>query len=123
SQASGPMKTTGSWKRFTRNGRTIIGEKIWRVRASEAVDAGSDDQGARIDQISAEGGEEVTMMIHGTVHGTTIELDENPGLAEGQEVTVQVTPIPPVGTLGQGLLRCAGALANDTEWDAIMEEI
>ena len=31
--------------------------------------------------------------IHGRVHGKTIEFDEDPGVAEGQEVQVQVTLI------------------------------
>jgi hypothetical protein len=62
--------------------------------------------------------------IHGKVHGRTIELDDDLGVADGQEVEVQVkaiskTPRKP----GEGFLRTEGALADDTEWDAIMEEI
>jgi hypothetical protein len=33
--------------------------------------------------------------LHGRVHGKTIELDEDPGVAEGQEVEVQVKVVPP----------------------------
>ena len=66
----------------------------------------------------------MTRTIHGRVHGKTIELDEDPGVAEGQEVEVQVkviarSPRQP----GEGLLRTEGALADDTEWDVIMEDI
>ena len=62
--------------------------------------------------------------MHGIVHGRSIELDEDLGVADGQEVEVQVkviskTPRKP----GEGFLRTEGALADDTEWDAIMEEI
>jgi hypothetical protein len=32
--------------------------------------------------------------INGTIHGRTIELAEDAGLDDGQEVRVQVTPLP-----------------------------
>jgi hypothetical protein len=32
----------------------------------------------------------MTKTLHGRVHGRTIELDEDPGVAEGQEVEVQI---------------------------------
>ena len=58
------------------------------------------------------------------VRGKTIELDEDPGVAEGQQVEVQVRTIPKsTRKPGEGLLRTEGALADDEEWDAIMEEI
>ena len=66
----------------------------------------------------------MTKTIHGKVHGKIIELDEDPGVAEGQEVEVQVKVIPKTPrTPGEGFLRTEGALADDTEWDGIMEEI
>jgi hypothetical protein len=61
--------------------------------------------------------------VHGKVHGKTIELDEDLGLADGQEVEVQVKAVPSTRTWGEGLRRSAGALADDPYWDAIMEEI
>ena len=63
--------------------------------------------------------------IHGTVHGKIIELREEVGLIEGQEVEVTVRPIQTssVRQPGEGFLRTEGALADDTEWDGIMEEI
>jgi len=33
--------------------------------------------------------------LHGRVHGKTIELDEDPGVAEGQQVEVQMKVVPP----------------------------
>jgi hypothetical protein len=65
----------------------------------------------------------MTKIIHGKVHGRTIELAEDLGLAEGQEVEVQVSILPPARKWGDGILRTAGALADDPYWDAIMEEI
>jgi hypothetical protein len=62
--------------------------------------------------------------MHGKIHGRTIELDEDPGVAECQEVEVQVRVVPKTGRKpGEGFLRTEGALADDPEWDAIMEEI
>jgi hypothetical protein len=57
--------------------------------------------------------------IHGKVHGKTIELDEDLGVAEGQEVEVQVRLFQPARKWGEGILRTAGALADDPHWDAI----
>jgi hypothetical protein len=65
----------------------------------------------------------MTRTIHGKVHGKTIELDEDLGMADGQEVEVQVKVVPPTKTWGEGILRTAGALADDPYWDAIMEEV
>ncbi len=66
----------------------------------------------------------MTKTMHGKVHGRTIELDEDLGVAEGQEVEVQVRVLPKTDRKpGEGFLRTEGALADDTEWDAIMEEI
>ena len=62
--------------------------------------------------------------LRGKVYGKTIQLDEDLGLPEGQEVELQVRLVPksPLKP-GEGILRTAGALANDKEWDAIMDEI
>ncbi len=58
-----------------------------------------------------------------TIHGKTIELDEDLGVAEGQEVEGQVRIVQPARKWGEGILRTAGALADDPEWDGIMEQI
>ena len=60
---------------------------------------------------------------HGKVRGRTIEFTEDLGFQDGQEVRVQVTPLPPAAAWGEGLRRCAGALADAPEWDEIMEQI
>jgi hypothetical protein len=61
--------------------------------------------------------------IHGVIHGKTIQLDEDLGVAEGQEVEVQIRVVNAATELPDRLRRCAGALANDPHWDAIMMEI
>jgi hypothetical protein len=65
----------------------------------------------------------MTKLLRGVVHGRTIELDEDLGVAEGQEVELQVTIVQPPRKWGEGILRTAGALADDPHWDAIMEEV
>lgn len=58
----------------------------------------------------------------GIIRGRTIELAEDLGVADGQQVEVQVTvvgaPMPRAD-----ISRTAGALADDDEWDAIMDEV
>jgi hypothetical protein len=61
--------------------------------------------------------------VQGVVHGRTIELAEDLGIREGQAVEVQVKVIEPVKKWGEGVVRSAGALADDPYWDAIMEEV
>ena len=51
----------------------------------------------------------MTKTIHGKIHGKTIELDEDLGVAEGQEVEVHVTIVQPARKWGDGILRTAGA--------------
>jgi hypothetical protein len=65
----------------------------------------------------------MTKTTHGKVHGKIIELDEDLGVAEGQEVEVQVRIVEPARKWGEGILRTAGALADDSEWDTIMDQI
>jgi hypothetical protein len=63
--------------------------------------------------------------LHRKIRGRTIELDEDPGIPEGHEV--EVTVRTPASTSrrepGDGFLRTEGALADDQEWDEIIEEI
>ncbi|MGO8900411.1 MAG: hypothetical protein ACLQU5_18995 [Isosphaeraceae bacterium] len=69
--------------------------------------------------------EETTMTrtFYGKVHGNTIEFDQHLGVPDGLEVEVQIKVISPTGKWGEGILRTAGALADDPYWDAIMEEV
>jgi hypothetical protein len=65
----------------------------------------------------------MTKTVRGTVHGNTIRLDEDLGVADGQQVEVELRIIEPTKRWGEGILRTAGALADDPYWDAIMEQI
>jgi len=67
----------------------------------------------------------MTRIIHGVVHGNTIELKEHPGVPDGQEVEVVVRVPAPARAWGEGIRRSAGALANDPpeEDDKILKEI
>ncbi len=75
----------------------------------------------------------ITRIIHGKVHGKMIELDEDLGVAEGQEVEVHVTmlkakkrlPGPPPGWQPGNTQTTAGMLADSCseEDDRILEEI
>jgi hypothetical protein len=71
--------------------------------------------------------------LQGIVHGKTIELDEDPGIADGQKVQVQIAvwsakkklPGPPPGWKPGQPSKTAGLLADcwTEENDRILEEI
>jgi hypothetical protein len=65
----------------------------------------------------------MTKIVHGTVHGKTIELNEDLGVAEGQAVEVQVKIVQPTAKWGEGIRRSAGGWVDHPEMDAIMEKI
>ncbi|HIQ20179.1 MAG TPA: hypothetical protein EYH34_02920 [Planctomycetes bacterium] len=67
----------------------------------------------------------MTKTIRGKVRGKTIELDEDPGMADGQAVEMIVRPAKPRQPWGEGIKRSAGALAESwsEEDDRILEEI
>lgn len=66
----------------------------------------------------------INKVLRGIVHGNTIELLDKSGMTDGEEVVVVLRPaLSKSAQNGEGLLRSEGALANDSEWDAIMEEI
>jgi hypothetical protein len=62
--------------------------------------------------------------VTGTIRGRTIELADDLGLQDGQEVRVQVTPVPPrTEPWGEGIRRSAGCMPDDPDFDAVMQEI
>jgi hypothetical protein len=65
----------------------------------------------------------MTKKLHGRVHGRTIELDEDPGVAEGQEVELQMNVVPAARKWGDGIRRSAGGWTAYPEMDDIMEKI
>ena len=60
-------------------------------------------------------------ILHGIVHGKTIELVNDPGLNEGQHVEVTLCPADAVERCGDGLRRSAGALSKS--WCADDDDI
>ncbi len=65
----------------------------------------------------------MTKTVHGVVHGRTIELDEDLGVSEGQEVEVQVKLVTKNNTWGEGIRRSAGGWNDHPEMGAIMDKI
>lgn len=61
----------------------------------------------------------------GVIHGKTIELAIDPGLKDGQRVLVQVMvrPVADLDAQRAALMRVAGSMVDDPEFDAIMEEV
>lgn len=64
-----------------------------------------------------------TKQLQGTIHGRRIDLQEDPGLADGEEVDVIVRVRPKGAKWGDGIRRSAGALADMPELDEIFAEI
>ena len=64
--------------------------------------------------------------VRGVIHGKTIELAQEPGLAKGQEVIVTLKPVEPNELRlppGEGLRRAFGGWAEDAdELDKFLEE-
>ncbi len=56
-------------------------------------------------------------IMKGVIHGRLIELSEEPGLPDGQTVSVTVQPVSEVEPLppGEGLRRAFGAWAEDAD--------
>ncbi|CAN5697477.1 hypothetical protein BH23PLA1_BH23PLA1_33040 [soil metagenome] len=71
----------------------------------------------------------MTRFIEGVVHGRTIELRDDPGLAEGQRVKVAVEPVNPTDLdpeeRRRRLAALAGSLAHlpEEDWEALDEII
>ena len=61
--------------------------------------------------------------IHGIIHGRTIELAEDPGMADGQQVKVEVVLVSAALKWGDGILRSAGGWSDHPELDGVMETI
>lgn len=63
-------------------------------------------------------------LLRGVIHGNVIELEGDAGISDGEQVEVMVRRVRPAGVQpGDGFLRTEGALKDDAEWDAIMDEI
>ncbi len=65
----------------------------------------------------------MSIVIHGVVHGNTIELKESSGVPDGQEVEVVVKIVEPARPWGEGILRSAGVAADVPGFDEAFAEI
>lgn len=61
--------------------------------------------------------------VQGVIHGKTIELDQDPGIGEGQRVYVQVSMSSTAGPWGEGILRSAGIAADVPGFDEAFEQV
>jgi hypothetical protein len=59
-------------------------------------------------------------ILKGTIRGKTIELEQAPGLPDGQQVSVTLTAATPSG---EGLRRAFGGWAGAAELDAFLEQV
>lgn len=62
-------------------------------------------------------------VVQGVIHGKTIELQADPGLADGTTVEVTIRPVSESDARVEAILRTAGAMADNPEFDAAMEEV
>lgn len=62
-------------------------------------------------------------VIEGIIRGKMIELASDPGLAEGQAVQVVVKPLVTLDQRRQALLRTAGSMVDDPEFEAVMRQL
>jgi hypothetical protein len=67
----------------------------------------------------------MTRTLRGVIHGRTVELTEDPGVPDGQQVEITIKTVVSPKLWGEGLRRCAGAFATDwtEEDDRILDEI
>jgi hypothetical protein len=67
----------------------------------------------------------MSKIVTGVIRGRTIELTDDPGVADGQQVEIAIKTVPPPRPWGEGLQRCAGAFAVSwtEEDDRILEKM
>jgi len=62
-------------------------------------------------------------IVEGVIRGKTIELQADPGFGDGQKVSIAFnSPAQPDARI-EAILRTAGAMADDPEFEAIMDQI
>ena len=65
----------------------------------------------------------MSRIIHGVVHGRTIELQEDPGVGDGQQVQIVLTAVPAAAGWGDGIRRSAGAAADIPDFERAFGQI
>jgi hypothetical protein len=73
--------------------------------------------------LSAPKGGAMTKILHGIVRGNHIEISQDVGVPDGQEVEVLVRPLGQTAEWGEGIRRSAGGWADYPEMDAVMQQI
>jgi hypothetical protein len=63
------------------------------------------------------------LILTGVVHGRTIELTSDPGIADGQQVEVVVRAVSPAKSVGDSFRESAGAIAGDPDAQRDLDEI
>ena len=62
-------------------------------------------------------------ILQGVVHGRIIELSEDPGVTDGQQVQIILTAVPSRGVWGEGIRRSAGAAAGIAGFDEAFRQV
>ena len=65
----------------------------------------------------------MTGSVEGVIHGKTIELAADPGIANGQLVEVTIRPVVDRQAKIEAILRTSGSMADDPDFETIMEQI
>lgn len=61
--------------------------------------------------------------MHGIIHGRTIELAEDPRIADGQRMQVEVRAVSAPSKWGEGILRSASGWSEHSVLDEVLETI
>ncbi len=65
----------------------------------------------------------MTKTVCGKVFGKIIELDEDIGIADGEEVEVIVKPSERRRSCGDGIRRSAGVAADEPDFDEAFDQV
>lgn len=65
----------------------------------------------------------MTHTTHGRIRGKMIEIDNDLGVPDGQEVEVVVRPMESCMSWGDGIRRSAGAAADVDDFDEVYAQI
>ena len=65
----------------------------------------------------------MSQTIRGVIHGRTIELLTDVDIADGQEVEMTIRPVAEPDARIAAILRTAGSMADNPEFDRAMDEV
>jgi hypothetical protein len=65
----------------------------------------------------------MSILIDGVIHGNIIELKHSPGMADGEEVEIEVRRKKPARPWGEGIMRSAGIAADVSGFDEVFSQI